>query len=179
MLDPRNIADLEKVNGRWRLSFFIASQPAFMYDGHEGKRGILYAIQCQDYCKMGMTTDLNKRFKAIESGTPFDVSLIGKKTVQLAGLAYAEAWIHKQFAKQWAKNEWFRVTPEQAIGKLQEASIVALLYSRMCREWFFEDRKRKANDPEYQERMKQEYAKFLSTYKKRMREPDLQSNSFL
>lgn len=166
MLDPKSIADLEKVNGRWRLSFFTASNPAFCYDRNEGKRGILYAIQCQDHCKLGMTTDLERRFKNIEAGVPFDVTLIGKKTVQLTGLAYAEAWMHKQLAEQRAKNEWFKVAPEQALEKLHLASVVAAVYSRNCREWFFEDRKRKANDPEYQERMKLEYAKFLSTYKK-------------
>lgn len=173
MLDHRNIADLVKVNGRFELSFFVPSQPAYMWDEMEGKRGILYAIQCQNYCKLGMTTNIEKRFKSIENGMPFDVTLVSKRTVQFAGLAYAEAWMHKQFWEFRAKNEWFKIEPAQASEKLREAGTVATAYARKCREWFYEDRAAKAADPAYQERMKRDYAKFAEKYRKHMSRPDM------
>jgi hypothetical protein len=161
MIDPKNIADLEKVNGRWKLSFFVAATQAFMYDDIEDRTGILYAIKCEDYCKIGMTTNLEKRFWYLSAGTPFDIYLVEKKTVPFAGLAYAEAWMHKQFADRRVKNEWFKVTPSDAAGKLRRAEKVAELYARHCRDWFIADRDRKANDPKYQERMRQGYTEFL------------------
>lgn len=164
MIDPKNIADLVKVNGKWELSFFIPSQPAFMWDSQEGKRGILYAIQCNEFCKLGMTTEFDRRLKNLEAGTPYDIAVVGKKTVQFAGLAYSEAWMHKKHADRRVKNEWFRLSPEEAHETLQEAIAVASVYARKCREWFYEDRRQKANDPEFQARMKKEYEQFVDRY---------------
>lgn len=166
MLDHRNIAELVKVKDRWDLSFFVPSQPAFKFDDMEGKRGTLYAIQCGDYCKLGMTTDFERRFKTIEGGMPFDVTLVDKRVVPLAALAYTEAWLHKKFWEFRAKNEWFKIDQEQASQAMGEAKFVATAYARKCRQWFYEDRQQKANDPEYQERMKKEYAVFVARYKK-------------
>lgn len=162
MLDHKNIAELVKVNGKWDLSFFIPSQPAYMWDDQEGKRGILYAIQCNEYCKLGMTTEFERRFKNLAAGTPYDISIVGKKTVQFAGLAYSEAWMHKKHADRRVKNEWFLLSPDEANETLQQAITVAAVYARKCREWFYADRQQKANDPIYQERMRKEYAAFLA-----------------
>jgi hypothetical protein len=161
MIHQKNVAELVKVNNRWRLSFFTPANQAWCYDDMEEKTGVLYAIKCEDFCKIGMTTNLEKRFWDISAGTPFDVFLVSKKVVPFAGLAYAEAWLHKQFADRRVKNEWFKVTPEEAADKLHHGKKVAELYTRHCRDWFIEDRDRKRNDPEYQRQMREEYHSYL------------------
>ncbi len=158
MLDLNNVFGIERVNGVWVIKNFTPSRNAHTYDSVAGKTGTLYILECGEFCKIGMTTDFDRRFKNIEAGMPFDVKRVATRSVPLAGLAYAEAWMHKQFWHVRAKNEWFRVTPAEARTAFPKAVRIAEIYARQCREWFQAEEAR-ARTPEGIESARKEFVR--------------------
>lgn len=159
MLDLNNVFGVERVNGVWVIKNFTPSRNAHTYDSVAGKAGTLYIVECGEFCKIGMTTDFERRFKNIEAGMPYDVKRVAIRSVPLAGLAYAEAWMHKQFWPVRAKNEWFKVSAQEAKAIFPKAVRVAQVYDRQCREWFHAEEAR-VRTPEEIERERKEFVKF-------------------
>ncbi len=72
------------------------------------KRGwVVYFIATEDgsLVKIGVTTDLMKRFYVIQQGMPIDVKLVG----YLDGGVEVEKAYHRRFAEYRRKGEWFKV----------------------------------------------------------------------
>lgn len=135
----KHIPELVMVNRTWRLADFQPGRPAHMYEEYFGKTGIIYVMACNEFHKIGLALDFEKRLKMLDGATPYSVKRVMIRRVPRAGLAYAEAWIHKQLANKLVKNEWFAVDRDTAVGMLKRGVIAAEVYDQYCRDWFNQD----------------------------------------
>lgn len=163
MPEFRSIPELIRVNGTFVFDRFEPSQPAFSYNEYRGKKGSIYALQCEGFVKIGMSKNFASRFKQIDAGVPFDVKKIAMRSVPLAGMAYAEAWLHHKFKENRVKGEWFSIPPGEALSAMALAVRRAEIYDKHCRDWHEADRVRRLA-PARQEKLKKEYDRFLEAY---------------
>lgn len=66
--------------------------------------GWIYFIQAGDFVKIGFATDVDKRLKALETGSPVDLVVLSTER----GTMEDEAYYHRKFADLRARGEWFR-----------------------------------------------------------------------
>ncbi len=72
---------------------------------------IVYFIRSYGaFVKIGITTDLKSRLKAIQAGCPIKLTVIGT----CPGDRMLEAKLHHKFHSLRVRNEWFHLTPEMA-----------------------------------------------------------------
>lgn len=136
---------LIKTNTGWTLDGFVPASAAYDWPKYERSNGTLYILQCGDFLKIGITRDVAKRIAQLDAANPLPVTLIAKRTISLAGLPWAEAWMHQRFAAELLKNEWFAVGIEDVIDALPEAERFARAYARCCRDWYQRQRVREIN----------------------------------
>ena len=121
-----------------RIEFedFVACQPALEYfKRYADRTGTLYCIQCQQFIKIGISADFDNRLKTLQSATPFPISVVALRTVPLAGLEYAESYLHQHFADQQVQGEWFKIKPRDLKLPLRRAQKRADIMDRHCREY--------------------------------------------
>lgn len=90
------------------------------------KRTQIYVIGGGDEnpVKIGLSVHPDKRCNAVQTGCPFEVSVLHAQPVDRAHAV--EAAVHYALAEKRATGEWFRVTPKEAVAAISEAvSLVA------------------------------------------------------
>ncbi len=72
------------------------------------KKKVVYIIKCQNFYKIGITNDIKERLVALQTGNPFEISLV--KTYDLP--KSFETTVHELLtdAKYHERGEWFRFT---------------------------------------------------------------------
>lgn len=133
-----DVPDVRWVKKQLRIPDFRPGQIARLYEGHQGKRGFIYVFGCAGRHKIGVATNVEKRFKTIDSNAPFDLTIEGSVEVSYAGMTYGEGWLHQHFQTRHAKGEWFDVPAEEIIEMLPAARIRASVYDWECALWFEE-----------------------------------------
>jgi len=137
MAPIKRISEMYRLpTGGWTIGDFVPMQPAFQWDRLRGKSGTLYVLTAADLCKIGMTTNFLQRYASLNTASPIHLEIAATRDVPLAGLAYAEAWLHQKFAEHRVKNEWFKVGADIVGASLDEAEARAKGYARCCRDWF-------------------------------------------
>jgi hypothetical protein len=68
------------------------------------KSGV-YVLYCEGYCKVGITNNINKRIKTLQTGNPFLIQLVLFNIVNNA--ADLEKKLHKKYKHKNIRNEWF------------------------------------------------------------------------
>jgi hypothetical protein len=63
----------------------------------------VYAIECADQVKIGKAMDVSERFASLQTGSPFDLVLLGS----VRGPKSLEREIHKWAAADRKRGEWF------------------------------------------------------------------------
>lgn len=104
----------------------------------ERQTGILYVVECAGFHKVGITRDFAKRLSVIDTGTPMPVRKIAMRTVALAGMVYAETWLHHQLSPHHVKGEWFSAERQQILRLLPEAVRQAERHAAQCRRLYAE-----------------------------------------
>lgn len=81
------------------------------------RKGWIYVIGGNGYCKIGQTNDLKARMKAFDTKLPFPVTLI--HTIPTEDMGAAEKRLHTHFKDKRAGGEWFALD-EQDLAWLKE-----------------------------------------------------------
>jgi hypothetical protein len=142
------------------ISDFRPGQQAYGYDEFSGKTGTIYVIGCNEFHKIGMTREFERRFVQLDSASPYRLRKVATRKVPLAAMAYAEAWIHSVLADRHIKNEWFDVDEETAVGLLKQSYYRAKVYDAACERWYMAERERR-QQPEVRAKLDREYAAFI------------------
>ncbi len=161
MPEFKSIPELVMVGGRWELDSFQPSQPAWNFKSFEGKKGTIYVLRLFEYCKIGMSRDFTKRLASINCVMPFEADTVIAKKVPLAGMAVAEAWLHRKFREHAVKNEWFSMPSGPVLDALPTAMRLASVYDRYCRDWHLAN-KFENQPPHIQEKRRKDYERYLS-----------------
>jgi len=75
----------------------------------------IYVMKCEDYMKIGMSTNIKNRLESISACTPFDVSILGTFEFEdRASASVAERLCHEELKKAnfHKKLEWFHLNDE-------------------------------------------------------------------
>lgn len=131
----RNIQEIERVGNRWTIVNFIPAQPAFDWPEPRGQKGTLYAVGCGEFTKLGMSKNFEHRFKGLNAAVPYDITRIMTRSVPLAGMAYAEAWLLNHFSQYNVKNEWFNIDRSLLRAGFAKAVLRAEVYEQCSAEW--------------------------------------------
>lgn len=73
--------------------------------------------------KIGITSDLKRRLKVLQTACPYVVQLAETFEVNSAAVHKLEAIIHKRLKDRRVRGEWFDTTTERAIRTVQEVLI--------------------------------------------------------
>lgn len=65
----------------------------------------LYVLSCNDLFKIGITSDIDKRIKSLQTGNAFEIKL--EYLEERLNPEKAEKFLHKYFWKHRLKGEWF------------------------------------------------------------------------
>lgn len=131
----RNIQEIERVGMRWTIVNFVPAQPAFDWPEPRGQKGTLYAVGCGEFTKIGMSKNFENRFKNLNAAVPYELTRILTRSVPLAGMAYAEAWLLNHFRPHHAKNEWFKIDRSLLRAGFAKAVLRAEVYEQCSAEW--------------------------------------------
>ena len=71
----------------------------------------IYLMKCEQYHKIGVSTNVSARLSALDGSTPFDVSLIYTRKIDDALLV--ESILHKKYIEFNKSKEWFKLSQEQ------------------------------------------------------------------
>lgn len=71
----------------------------------------LYIIKCNQFYKIGITNNVKKRLKDLQSGNPYILELIGSFEVKNPRLA--ESVFHNLLSRKNVVNEWFELNTEE------------------------------------------------------------------
>jgi hypothetical protein len=115
-----------------RFLDFTPGQIAWNYGRFTYQRGTIYVMECQGFHKIGMTpkNDVEGRRKDLQVGNPFPIRIVDRRTAPLAGLAYAESWLHHKFDDRQALGEWFAVGWDEIEPALKDALLRANAYGQ-------------------------------------------------
>ena len=91
-----------------------------------GRKGIyaqnigtdLYIIKCNEYYKIGTTTNISMRLTTMQSGNPYDLSCI----YYAQGRGIEEEYWHNSCKKNYWKGEWYKFTTSQMEELILEMS---------------------------------------------------------
>lgn len=175
MIDPKNVPNLILIKNRWELDSLKPSAPAWNYEKFRGQLGFVYVVSSGEACKIGMSENFNKRFRALCNGSPAPLVKVAARHVPKAGMAMAEAWLHKKFANYRLTGEWFNITPEMALASMTDALRVARAYDRFCDDYDLAEREY-ARRPDVRARRLKAYLDFLDQHPdiKKRAETDLE-----
>lgn len=67
----------------------------------------VYLIEANKLYKIGRTKNIEKRMKQLQTGNPYDITLV--KLYETENSAKLEAYIHQILRDQNIRNEWFRL----------------------------------------------------------------------
>ena len=84
-------------------------------------KGVVYAIQCGEFVKVGMTKNLKQRFKQFEDTNPHELRLLIYRSVPFWYRTEFEQVVHKALETYRFRREWYRVSPEIVIGIIKAA----------------------------------------------------------
>lgn len=65
----------------------------------------LYVLSCNGLLKIGVTSDIDKRIKSLQTGNPHEIKL--EYIEERERPEKAERFLHKYFDKNRLKGEWF------------------------------------------------------------------------
>ena len=82
--------------------------------------------------KIGLATDPRSRLAALQTACPFDLHLHVAVSVPFGEAHAIERRAHRALAHVCARNEWFAVTPAEAIAVVRQAAALTTL---MPPEW--------------------------------------------
>lgn len=83
------------------------------------KPAYVYLMACEGFVKVGVAVDPSWRLTTIQVGNPFEVTLFASRLFRTFAEATRCEWtLHKDFAEQMHRGEWFRVEPETAKSAL-------------------------------------------------------------
>lgn len=156
----KSIPRIVKVGTRLCVEDFVASPQAYNYKDYEGKTATLYIVETGGFLKIGLSTEFERRFRSLDFSTPFPLRKVCIRTVPLAGLVYAEAWLHDHFKDRRIKGEWFAIGEAEALIAVKKAVKRAEVYADACQEWYAADLQRRST-PEYLAKARIEYKKSL------------------
>jgi hypothetical protein len=69
------------------------------------KGQIIYIVRCNEFYKIGITDNIKKRMVALQTGNPYELSLV--KTYR--AVTTFEGEIHDMFVRQKVRGEWFQL----------------------------------------------------------------------
>ncbi len=72
--------------------------------------------------KVGLATDPRSRLAALQTACPFDLHLHVAVSVPFGEAHAIERRAHRALAKACVRNEWFSVTPAEAVAAVREAA---------------------------------------------------------
>jgi hypothetical protein len=77
----------------------------------------LYVVSCGELLKIGVTNDIDKRIKSLQTGNPFPIVL--EYIEERYKPHKAETFLHRSFQDRCVSGEWFRdLTIREIRGKL-------------------------------------------------------------
>lgn len=79
---------------------------------------VVYAIAAEHMVKIGFTTNLDKRMRAIQTGCPFPIVCLGTAP----GGQLLERALHRQFCRSRRHGEWFELTGVERTELLRRLS---------------------------------------------------------
>lgn len=156
----KTVPELAKVNGKWVLENFTPTSAAWDWPEFQGKTGTIYVVGYAGHHKIGLSTNFEKRYATLQRGVPTLLERVATRNVPLAGMAYAEAWLHEQHAEKRTFGEWFAISADEAVALLSKAVVRAKSFEKKCSEWYLEREEAKRTGP-LKERYDREYAEYL------------------
>lgn len=81
---------------------------------HPNRKAWIYVIQCGEFVKVGMTTDVQARFNQLQNVIPYNLRLVMRRAVPHWGRLEFEKIVHASIAQHAHRGEWFRLTPDEA-----------------------------------------------------------------
>lgn len=135
MAEMKNVPELVFIGESWELTGFVPGQASRWYKDFSGRKGTLYVLELQEYCKIGVSRDFPKRLASINKAMPFEVNVAKAQKVPLSALMHTEAWMHRLFKNKIVKNEWFKMPASEALSALPQAVLFSKVFDRYCSEW--------------------------------------------
>lgn len=81
------------------------------------KSNLLYILQCNDLFKIGVTNNIDKRVKTLQTGNPHPITVLYCE--QRYKPHKAEKYLHRLFHKNRISGEWFKdITIDQIRSRL-------------------------------------------------------------
>lgn len=72
--------------------------------------GYVYLLKCQDYHKIGIATDVQKRISGMQTGSPYPIMLVA--SVEVDNPLALEKELHSMYSHRHHRREWFALTEE-------------------------------------------------------------------
>jgi predicted GIY-YIG superfamily endonuclease len=72
--------------------------------------GYVYLLKCQDFYKIGIATDVQKRISGMQTGSPYPIVLVA--SVEVDNPLALERELHAAYEHRHHKREWFALTEE-------------------------------------------------------------------
>ena len=69
----------------------------------------LYVVSCGGLIKIGATTNVGRRLRALQVGSPFTVTLERMWDVPEDRVFRIEAWVHRRLSEHRVRGEWFKI----------------------------------------------------------------------
>lgn len=76
----------------------------------------IYVIGTRDKQKIGISKDVNRRLKSLQTGNPEILNIHHTIQIEPSRVRLLERMIHKEFSYMRLKGEWFDMTPEKAVN---------------------------------------------------------------
>jgi ribosomal protein S25 len=102
----------KSIQGTWLHKDLIEEYLKWLIIGKNLKKSDgLYLIQAGEYTKIGITQDINKRLKSMETDNPLKLKILFYQKFENANKL--ESYLHKVLKKFNTKNEWFKFSKKQ------------------------------------------------------------------
>jgi len=76
---------------------------------------VVYIFQCETFVKVGISSDVKKRVKALQPGNPFPIRILRtSRTRSRIKALLIERTVHNILSDDHHFGEWFKCTPERA-----------------------------------------------------------------
>jgi len=109
--------DVEAVRKcRWIRGWTLREGELIAFELQNGQKahqeGNVYLIQAQNgLVKIGISDNINRRFSALNTASPIELTLLAVKQTPIAQLMETE--LHEQYADRRERGEWFRLTADE------------------------------------------------------------------